>query len=305
VRLRELDGVPEQSHLFDEPSVAAINAALAARRPLLVRGEPGVGKTQLAAAAATALQRPLVALTVDSRTESRDLLWRFDSVKRLAEAQLCSVLGDPEEARKRVEEKKFIHPGPLWWGFDWDDASRHAIEHTGAEPRPVPEGTDTANGRVVLIDEIDKADSDLPNGLLEALGLGRFTPPSCTPVVAREPAPLVIVSTNKERVLPDAFIRRCLVLHLKLPDDRDALIEWLVARGIAHFGEQRKPLLRKAAKQLATDRAASRAPLPGQAEFLDLVRAVIELANLKKCEPESLLESVGRFTLRKNAGAKR
>ena len=90
VALVERSEVPEQWHVFDRDSAQAIRAALASRRPLLVRGEPGVGKTQLAAASAKVLKRPLVTRVVDSRTESRDLLWTFDAVMRLADAQAAS-----------------------------------------------------------------------------------------------------------------------------------------------------------------------------------------------------------------------
>ena len=91
IKLIDRPGLPEQYHLFDPESALAIRAALAARRPLLVRGEPGVGKTQLAAAAANVLKRPLVPKVVDSRTESRDLLWEFDAIMRLADAQIAAA----------------------------------------------------------------------------------------------------------------------------------------------------------------------------------------------------------------------
>jgi MoxR-like ATPase len=116
-------------HVFDIKRIAAVNGALAAGRPLLVRGEPGVGKTQLAAAVAAQLQRPLVSFTVNSRTESTDLLWRFDAVRRLAEAQICGVRQLTEvEARDRLAEWKFVEPGPLWWGFDWHGAASHLVK---------------------------------------------------------------------------------------------------------------------------------------------------------------------------------
>ncbi len=100
IPLVERDAVPEQWHVFDNDSAQSIRAALAARRPLLVRGEPGVGKTQLAAAAARVLKRPLVTRVVDSRTESRDLLWTFDAVMRLADAQMASLFLTRDEERK-------------------------------------------------------------------------------------------------------------------------------------------------------------------------------------------------------------
>ena len=140
IPLDDREAIPEQWHVFDRVSAQAIRAALASRRPLLVRGEPGVGKTQLAAAAAYVLKRPLVARVVDSRTESRDLLWTFDAVMRLADAQTASAflpamkkprskLGESpaeqlsftkQNLRKALDVADYVRPGPLWWGFDWD-----------------------------------------------------------------------------------------------------------------------------------------------------------------------------------------
>ncbi len=257
VKLADRPGLPEQYHQFEPESALAIRAALGACRPLLVRGEPGVGKTQLAAAAARVLGRPLVQKVVESRTESRELLWEFDAVQRLAEAQLAGAVGslilgqaaadpaagpavDPHETvsnllRTRLEFGKFVRPGPLWWGFDWEDAQRQAVR--SGSPVPALDGeANPGNGWVVLIDEIDKAEADLPNGLLEALGAGEFTPLGQNqPVKVAGEFPLVIITTNEERVLPNAFIRRCLVLHLKLPEDDKALRDYLVSRARVHF----------------------------------------------------------------------
>ena len=302
VQLVREPGVPEQVHVFDDNSRLAVKSALAAGRPLLVRGEPGVGKTQLAAATAKALGRPLVSCVVNARTESTDLMWQFDSVRRLAEAQVCGVL---ELTAGQVEEKlqvtRFVDPGPLWWGFDWHGAKKQAETHGLAVP-VVGDGIDPDRGRVVLIDEIDKADSDLPNGLLEALGSGRFTPQGCATVAMGEPAPLVIVTTNEERVLPDAFIRRCLVLYLSLPDDDEQLTALLVRRGREHFPEIADDLLTRAAKLLVDDRRLAPSPKPGQAEFLDLLRAVQKLVDQKVDTAENLLSRVAEYTLKKQSG---
>src|SRR4029077_939588 len=106
---------------------------------------------------------------------------------------------------------------------------------------PQAAGADPRNGCVVLIDEIDKADPDVPNGLLEALGAGEFTPLGQTnPVKVQGRFPLVIITTNEERVLPGAFLRRCLVLHLKLPADENALTDLLVNRAKVHFPPKAK-----------------------------------------------------------------
>ena len=305
VILKTGPGVPEQVHVFDDPgnrSRLAVKAALASGRPLLVRGDPGVGKTQLAAAAAIALQRPLVSCAVDVRSESRDLLWQFDTVRRLAEAQICGVLKlDHEAVLKQLHIGRFIEPGPLWWGFDWDGAKAHC-ESNGLEIPAAAPGTHPSNGRVVLIDEIDKAASDLPNGLLEALGAGRFRPQGCAEVLMSDPAPLVIVTTNEERVLPDAFIRRCLVLHLELPDDDKELKQLLVKRGRRHFKQASETLLTKAAEMLVADRRGAPRPRPGQAEYFDLVRAILNL--VKEGEDEiALLKRLKEFALNKQSGS--
>lgn len=238
VKMKSLGELPEQVHLFDERSVNAINAALAARRPLLLRGDPGVGKSQLARAAACKLGRAFVSFTVDMHTESHDLLWSFDAVQRLADAQLGKALGDnKEQLRQALAINSYIHPGPLWWGFNWKHAKDHTENVLNLSPPPQLEGSDPARGCVILIDEIDKAEMDVPNGLLEALGDGSFTPHGRKEAVsASKTFPLVIITTNEERGLPDAFVRRCLVLHLDpFVGERDAVVERLVLRGKHHF----------------------------------------------------------------------
>jgi MoxR-like ATPase len=322
IKLDDRPGLAEQYHQFDPESALAIRAALAARRPLLVRGEPGVGKTQLAAAAAYVLKRPLVSKVVDSRTESRDLMWEFDAIMRLADAQIAAFLSEKdcahepgekptrefsgEALRKRLAIGNYVRPGPFWWAFDWEDA-REQADRTQTPFPPCDPPADSRNGCVVLIDEIDKAELDVPNGLLEALGSGRFTPfGRAKPVEVRGQPPLVVITTNEERILPNAFLRRCLVLELKLPHDDPGLIARLVERAKVHFPRKAtdsEALFRNAAELLARDRriALERnlTPLPGQAEYLDLLRAVFHLERDSGARPEAILESVANYAVRK------
>jgi MoxR-like ATPase len=331
VKLAGTGDMPEAVHQFELRQVRAVNAALAARRPLLVRGEPGIGKSQLARAAAAALGRAFISHTVDARTESRDLLWHFDAVARLAEAQLVSALlgtkaastskpaTDPDSKTLATDPTKppdirawlaigrFLHPRALWWAFDWGDALAQA-NRVGVPSPPQPDGGDPAKGCLILIDEIDKAEADVPNGLLEALGAGRFNPQGrAEPVTAKGIAPLVVITTNEERALPDAFVRRCLVLHLRLPSDPTQLAERLIERGQAHFGKRiSAKVLQRAADLLIADRETAREnhwlPLPGQAEYLDLVRVVITHERTAKAQ-ETLLDAVAEFVLKKHPDA--
>lgn len=306
----ELSGQSVQDdrvHLLQAHEIHAINAALAAGRPLLVRGEPGVGKSQLARAAAKALGRAFVKHVIDSHTESRDLMWSFDAVKRLAEAQLAGALRDDlVKARADLAVCRFLHPGPMWWAFNWASAEAQATLAEAACPSQ-PDGGDWRQGCVLLLDEIDKAEAEVPNGLLEVLGAREFTPIGHDrPVRAEDVPPLVIITTNEERVLPDAFLRRCLVLHLSLPEEEEALIAFLIARGRAHFPQANVALLRKAAEMLRADRASAVQqqirPYPGQAEYLDLLRAVLGMApNLR--DQKKMLSVIRDYTLRKQVDA--
>ncbi len=316
VRLPGRGSRPNQVHVFDEDMIDAIDAALAAQRPLLVRGEPGIGKSQLARAAAKHLGRTFVSHVVDARTESNDLLWHYDAVARLADAQIAGALskqGAP--IRERLAVKHYLHPGPLWWGFDWVDAAKQA--GTVGESAPpqdqdlqAPLQADPSRGCVVLVDEIDKAESDVPNGLLEALGAGEFTPLGRRhPVVAHAgtPPPLVAITTNNERALPDAFVRRCLVLRLELPEETPAkLRSFLIARGARHFPEADPEVLEAAAVQLVEDRRHAREmrqlPLPGQAEYLDLLRALLTLETDPRAQRDRI-KKLARYTFRKHPEA--
>ncbi len=310
-----------QIHVFEAQSIAAINAAIAARRPLLVRGEPGIGKSQLARAAAVKLERTYVQYVVDSSTESSDLKYQYDAVQRLAEAQIQAALNhvpldgqqiDHHAIREQLAVKNFVSPGPLWWAFNWEHAKQPELESqldSTLQFKPPPQFPkhNPDNGCVVLIDEIDKAEPEVPNGLLEALGDGQFNVPGRDePVEAKGAAPLVIITTNEERSLPQAFIRRCLVLPLKMPD-QDQMLGFLVQRGKAHFKQlDAGDLLQTVAQRLIENRNRAQAsqlrPLPGQAEYLDLLRAIDGCVQSTRQTPRQILDSIEPYILKKHDG---
>ncbi len=308
VHLDELGTQAAHRHVFESRTVWAIRAALGARRPLLVRGEPGTGKSELARAAAQVLDRPLITEVITARTESQDLLYRFDAVARLGQAQVLQATGAQLED---LEEERFVQPGSLWWAFDWAEAAR---QHDRAKvkgsrpplPKGWPEDRRPESGSVLLIDEIDKADADVPNGLLESLGNGAFgVPYRDGPVCCRPGAqPLVVITTNEERELPAAFVRRCLVLSFELPEG-EALKRRLEERGRAHFETFRcsEAVYETAAEQLLQDRQAAQEsglPRPGQAEYLDLLRAVLSVAPDGETEQLRVLAQIKDFAYNKH-----
>lgn len=308
---------PEGHHVFGEDEIQAINFALAANRPLLVRGEPGTGKSQLARAAAQDLGRAFVSAVVDARTEAQDLRWRVDAVRRLAEAQIQGALpGRAEDAvRSALAIEKFVEPGPLWWAFHWKGAEDRA-SRAGVAPVAAPKGWREQDGTVLLIDEIDKGDLSVPNGLLESLGHRQFDVPGGGTVSQRGANPLVIVTTNEERALPDPFLRRCLVLHLAWKDDERGFVDQLTRRGEAHFpamarqtvpsedGNEPESMLVIAARLVWGDRQQVKGQglaAPGGAEYLDLLRALHERHPDDPAEQAKWLGTIRKFALDKHA----
>jgi MoxR-like ATPase len=164
----------------------AVNAALLLERPLLVKGEPGTGKTVLAEEIARALSRPLIAWTVKSTTTARQGLYEYDAVARLRDSQLGS---------DKVEDiANYIRKGKLWEAFEAEE--------------PV----------VLLIDEIDKADIEFPNDLLQELDRMEFDCYELGSRISAKRRPLVVITSNSEKDLPDAFLRRCLFHYIRFPD---------------------------------------------------------------------------------------
>lgn len=297
---------PATKHSFDDERIVnAVKAALAAQRPLLVRGEPGTGKSQLARAVAHLLGRQFVSEVVNERSESQDLICRFDAVGRLAKAQTLKVESGSDEAIKEaLKPEKFIAPGVLWWVLDWKGANDvyEATEYKLQRPE-IPENWQEGDGSVLLIDEIDKADAELPNGLLEALGNNAVMIPWVNRALGKNKTvpPLIVISTNEERELPPAFVRRCLVLNIKLPEG-NKLEDFLIERGALHFGDQcNESIRREAARQLLKDRKAAKdlgLTPPGQAEYLDILRALVLLAQAGEDQHEALA-SISDFALKK------
>jgi MoxR-like ATPase len=168
----------------------AVNAAITLERPLLIKGEPGTGKTQLAYEVADALAAPLITWHVKSTTKAMQGLYEYDAVTRLRDSQL----GDP-----RVKDvKNYIKKGKLWDAFEM-------------ECRPV-----------LLIDEIDKADIEFPNDLLLELDRMEFFVYETGETIKAEQRPIVMITSNNEKELPDAFLRRCFFHYIKFPD-RDTM----------------------------------------------------------------------------------
>lgn len=195
------DQAPAIGYVYDEELVLAVNIALATGRPLLLRGRPGTGKSSVARNVALHLKRRFYPRTITSRTQARDLLWTVDDVSRLSDAT--------SKDQKVGDRADYVKPGVLWWAFAPGTAARPGI----ADPN---EGEHGAAEAVVLLDEIDKADPDVPNDLLEPLGLYWFRDIR-DEIVKASSAPLIILTTNEERDLPKAFLRRCVSHTLPLP----------------------------------------------------------------------------------------
>ncbi|WP_428506494.1 AAA family ATPase [Roseateles sp.] len=304
VQLNDQGTWPASIHHFDERAVAALRAAEACGRPLLVRGSPGVGKSQTARAAAAFAERPFLSVVIDGRTEAHDLMWRFDAVRRLSDAQAT------RRDALLAEEASYVEPQALWWAYDWVSAASKSGEHP--PPCERPHNWDPENNRaVLLIDEIDKADPDLPNALLEILANKGFRVPYGGQLVrcGDQNRPLVVITTNEERELPSAFLRRCLVLTLELPEGKSALCNYLVDIGQRH---ERFLLTKRAGRCFVMQQAAERLwdaregarkaaeYMPGTAEFLDLINALSALwPDDAKAQIQSI-ERLDEFAFRKS-----
>ena len=198
-----------ESYVATDDLTLAVNAAVTLQRPLLVKGEPGTGKTRLAQEVAQSLGRPYYEWHIKSTTKAQQGLYEYDAVSRLRDSQL----GDP----KVHDIKNYIVRGMLWNAFDADEQS------------------------VLLIDEVDKADIEFPNDLLRELDRMEFYVYETQQLIKARHRPLVIITSNNEKELPDAFLRRCFFHYIRFPD-RETM-EKIVA---VHFPGLKKALLKEA-----------------------------------------------------------
>ena len=198
-----------ESYVATEDLKVAVNAAITLERPLLIKGEPGTGKTVLAKEVAKALSRDLIEWHIKSTTKAQQGLYEYDAVSRLRDSQL----GDA----KVHDISNYIKRGKLWEAFE--------------APKPP----------VLLIDEIDKADIEFPNDLLLELDRMEFHVYETGQSVAAKQRPAVIITSNNEKELPDAFLRRCFFHYIKFPDK-----ETMGRIVDVHFPKLKQNLLREA-----------------------------------------------------------
>ena len=228
-----------QSYIASEDLQVAVNAAVTLQRPLLVKGEPGTGKTELARQVAASLDLPIIEWSIKSTTRAQQGLYEYDAVSRLRDSQL----GDA-----RVNDvKNYIRKGKLWQAFE-------------------------AEGRVVLlIDEIDKADIEFPNDLLQELDQMQFFVYETGETITARQRPVVIITSNNEKDLPDAFLRRCFFHYIRFPE-----LETLKAIVDVHFPGIKPALLTTALTQFYEIRETpGLKKKPSTSEVLDWLKLLL------------------------------
>jgi MoxR-like ATPase len=217
----------------------AVNAAVALERPLLIKGEPGTGKTLLAVEVAKSLGKPLFEWHIKSTTKAKHGLYEYDAVSRLRDSQLGEA---------RVQDiRNYIEKGPLWQAFDCDSQA------------------------VVLIDEIDKADIEFPNDLLQELDRMEFYVYETQETIRATHRPVVIITSNNEKELPDAFLRRCFFHYIRFPDNET--MERIVH---VHFPDIKKKLLKEALEVFYSLREVTGIrKKPSTSELLDWIKLLV------------------------------
>lgn len=227
------------SYVAADDLTIAVNAAITLERPLLVKGEPGTGKTELAKQVAASLDIPLIEWHVKSTTKAQQGLYEYDAVSRLRDSQL----GD-----ERVNDvKNYIRKGKLWEAFE-------AKEKV-----------------VLLIDEIDKADIEFPNDLLQELDRMEFHVYETNENIKADNRPIVIITSNNEKELPDAFLRRCFFHYIKFPE-----VEVLEQIIDVHYPGIKKNLIREALNQFYEIRETpGLKKKPSTSEALDWIRLLV------------------------------
>jgi len=241
----------------------AVNAAITLQRPLLVKGEPGTGKTVLAIEVAKAIGAPLIEWHIKSTTKALQGLYEYDAVSRLRDSQL----GDPRVA----DISNYIRRGKLWEAFTHDQ-------------RPV-----------LLIDEIDKADIEFPNDLLQELDRMEFYVYETAETIKAQHRPVVIITSNNEKELPDAFLRRCFFHYIKFPDAETmrAIVE-------VHFPNLKGRLVTEAFRMFYDLREVPGIKKkPSTSELLDWIKLLLN----EDIAPETLRESDPRKLIPPLAGA--
>ncbi|MGV8937755.1 MAG: AAA family ATPase [Allorhizobium sp.] len=226
-------------YIADKDLMVAVNAAIKLERPLLVKGEPGTGKTELARQIAGALGIEIIEWNIKSTTKAQQGLYEYDAVSRLRDSQL----GDP-----RVNDvANYIRRGKLWQAF--------------AAGRKV----------VLLIDEIDKADIEFPNDLLQELDRMEFHVYETGEMVKADVRPIVIITSNNEKELPDAFLRRCFFHYIRFPD-----AETLARIVEVHYPGIKQALVRNALAQFYEIRETpGLRKRPSTSEALDWIRLLV------------------------------
>ncbi len=198
-----------ENYISTDDLSMSVNAAIALEKPLLIKGEPGTGKTMLALEMAAALGKPLIQWHIKSTTKAQQGLYEYDAVSRLRDSQLG---GD-----KVHDIANYIKPGKLWEAFTSEDQA------------------------VLLIDEIDKADIEFPNDLLQELDRMEFFVYETGETITAKTRPIIVITSNNEKELPDAFLRRCFFHFINFPD-RETMSEIIKV----HYPEVQQKLVREA-----------------------------------------------------------